>query len=503
MNDKKLTIIKKCAIGLLTAVITAVCLIPFFGSTGRSGKIQLVVDLHGYTPSVSRIPTAEDPEVFNSTYYIAEAFMEENPDVEIVWARTKPVGGMDSEVAQWFTTQIAGGTVPAVAFSWGTRYQDRDWYLPLDEFLDDKWEYGGGFETWKDVFRDYLWSSNSVVNARGEIVSIPVTVYPGASTGYFYNKTAFNKAGVKDVPVTWKQFIEATEKLEAAGYVGVAPWMYFDTTTNFDAWVFQSIISPSYAGALIDVIDYDGNGIMSSAEQARACLDGVFSTSHEYTKDMYSTLKYYYTNMLKKGWASIDYNAPWLNGDVGIREEGLWAIPSENSNVVRAFDYGVFVAPLVSTDSSHYVKEVKYSDGPYQPGPDLGLNIMKAAVENNPEILDAAVRFLKFLTKPENVSLICIENAGVLGAVKGTGHSNLIDEFISQKFPIKSDAAWPAGFTDEYGDRLNRTFERWVNGEVTDAQFYASVDEFQQKGAQAFVSNMGLDVSDWNIGGAK
>lgn len=481
----------------LVACVGGVCLIPFFGNDSSSGKVRLIVDLHGYTPSVSRTPTAEDPDVFNSTYYIAEAFMRENPDVEIVWARTKPVGGMDSEVAQWFTTQIAGGTVPAVAFSWGTRYQDRDWYLPLDEYLDDPWEYEGGYATWRDVFRDYLWSSNSLVNAREEIVAIPVTVYPGASTGYFYNKSAFAKAGVESVPTTWKQFIETTQKLEENGYVGVAPWLYFDTTTTFDAWVYQSVLSPSYAGALMDVIDYNQDGKMSTAEQVRACLDGVFSTSHEYTRDMYQTLKYYYTDMLKKGWASIDYSAQWLNGTVGIREEGLWAIPSENSNVVRSFDYGVFVAPLVSTDSSSFVNEVEYSDGPYQPAPDLSLNIMKAAVEGKPEVLDAAVRFLKYLTKPENVSLICIENAGVLGAVKNTGHSNLIDEFINEKFPIIPNASWPAGFTDEYGDRLNRKFEEWVNGTVTDDAFYAAVDEIQQKGALAFVENMGLDTSDW------
>ena len=436
MKEKTVRVLKKSAAAALVVAVGTMCVIPFFKGAASSDKIQLVVDLHGYMPSVSRIPTADDPEVFYSTHYIAEAFMKENPDVEIVWARTKPVGGMDSEVAQWFTTQIAGGTVPAVAFSWGTRYQDRDWYLPLDDYLDDPWEYEGDYETWRDVFRDYLWESNSIINARGETVAIPVTVYPGASTGYFYNKTAFQAAGVESVPATWKQFIDTTKKLESEGYVGVAPWLYFNTTTTFDAWVYQSVVSPSYAGALMDVIDYDGNGIMSTAEQARATLDGVFDTKHEYTKDMYATLKYYYTDMLKKGWASIDYNAQWINGEVGIREEGLWAIPSENSNVVRAFDYGVFVAPLVSTDSSPYVKEVEYSNGPYQPAPDLSLNIMKAAVEDDPEMLDAAIRFLKFLTKPENVSLICIENAGVLGAVKNTGHSNLIDEFITQNSPF-------------------------------------------------------------------
>ncbi len=495
MKFQALEKIKKwVAIGLVV-VICCVCSIPFLDNMKKSGKVQLIVDLHGYTPSTSRTPTADDPDVFNSTYYIAEAFMEENPDVEIIWARTKPVGGLDAEVAQWFTTQIAGGTVPAIAFSWGTRYQDRDWYLPLDEYLDDPWEYEGDYETWRDVFRDYLWTSNSVVNARGEVVSIPITVYPGASTGYFYNKSAFQSAGVESVPLTWGEFITASEKLEEKGYVGVAPWLYFNTTTTFDAWVFQSVMSPSYAAPLMDEMDTNGDGIMSVAEQVQACLDGLFSCEHDYAKDMYQNLKYYYTTMLKKGWASIDYNAQWLNGEVGIREEGLWAIPTENSNVVRNFDYGVFVAPQVSTDSSPYVQEIVYSNGPYQPAPDLGLNIMKAAVKGKPEVLDAAVRFLKYLSKPENVSLICIENGGVLGAVKNTGHSNLIDEFIRQKFPITSTAAWPAGFTDEYKDQLNRRFEEWVNGDISDATFYRSIDNIQKNGALAFANSMGLTVN--------
>ena len=56
MKEKTVRILKKCMIALAAVAITVVCLIPFFGSTGASGKIQLVVDLHGYTPSVSRIP---------------------------------------------------------------------------------------------------------------------------------------------------------------------------------------------------------------------------------------------------------------------------------------------------------------------------------------------------------------------------------------------------------------------------------------------------------------
>ncbi len=503
--ENKSRILKKIFIPVIVVVAVVIAAIPFFNQAKKSEKIQLVVDLHGYMPTTSRTPTADEPLVFNSTHYIAEAFMEENPDIEIIFARTKPVGGMDAEVSQWFTTQIAGGTVPAIAFSWGTRYQDRNWYLPLDEYLDEpnSWPYEGDYTSWRDVFRNYIWENGIVDNALGETVAIPVTLYPGASTGYFYNKQAFNKANVTEIPKTWQQFIATTEKLEDNGYIGVSPWLYFGTANIFDGWVFSQIMSPSYVSVIQDDLDYDHDGKVTTIEEAHGVFDGHFSPykhNANLARDMYSNLKYYYSVMLEKGWASIDYNAKWLNGEVGIREEGLWAIPVENSNVVREFDFGVFVAPLASSDTSPYLNDIKYSWGPYHPRSDLSLNIMKAAVDKNPEMLDAALRFLKFLTKPENVSLICVENGGVLGAVKETMHSQLIDEFIRNYFPVLPNASWPSGFTDEYSDQLNRNFENWVNGILTDEEFYTRVDSIQLAGAKAFLKNMGVDNSSWTEG---
>ena len=108
-----------------------------------------------------------------------------------------------------------------------------------------------------------------------------------------------------------------------------------------------------------------------------------------------------------------------MNGEVGIREEGLWALPIENSNVVRHLTLVSLLLRLCQMILAH-LDEIEYSMGPYQPAPDLSLNIMKEAVKDNPEMLDAVVRFLKFLSKPDNVSLICVENGGVLGAVKNS-----------------------------------------------------------------------------------
>ncbi len=181
-----------------------------------------------------------------------------------------------------------------------------------------------------------------------------------------------------------------------------------------------------------------------------------------------------------------------------MREEGIWALPVENSTP-KSFDFGVFVAPLVSTDTTQYATEIQFSDGPYEPEPDLVVNIMKQAVKGKPEVLDAAIRFLKFLTQPENVSMICIENAGVLGAVKDTGHSQLIDEFIRQKFPVTPKATWPTAFTDENKDVLNRTFEQWLENKVNDQNFFAKVDELNVKGAKDFIKKMGIETNGWKI----
>ena len=61
-------------------------------------------------------------------------------------------------------------------------------------------------------------------------------------------------------------------------------------------------------------LDYDGDG-MVNVETARGVLEGLFSPNGDnayLARDLYQNLKYYYAEMLDKGWASIDYNAQWL-----------------------------------------------------------------------------------------------------------------------------------------------------------------------------------------------
>lgn len=461
-------------------------------------EIELLVDLHGWMPTLNTEPTAENPTVFRSPQDIADKFHELYPNITIKWARNKPVGGLQAELAEWFTTQINAGTVPAIAFSWGTQYQDRDWYVPLDEYLDTPNEFVEGNTKWRDLFPEYLWSNKTIANAKKEVVAIPLALYPGPATGYFYNKTAFQAAGLSSTPTTWEELIQASVKMKEAGYIGVSPTSILPNI-QFGAWVQQFSIGPYMAAGIMAETDFDGNKTVDTNEQLRGVKAGIYNPVDKlYAQELFKQIKRYYTEVLELGWESTDYTTAWNEGKVGFREDGMWILQSENSNKSRSFDYGVFPAPPISTDTTEYAGKVEYTEkGPYQPDPDLQLNIMKNAVEGKPEVLDAAVKFLKFLTTPENNSAMILEQGADIGAVKGAEVPPILSEWLSQSFAIVPKAGWPNGFTEEQGIALDKNLELWVKGSMKDEEFFRKVNEIQQQGADDYIKSMNIDTSGW------
>lgn len=460
-------------------------------------QVELLVDMHGWMPTINTEATEENPNVFLSPQVIADAFQEMYPNITVKWARTKPVGALQAETAEWFTTQINAGNCPAIAFSWGTQYQDRDWYLPLDEYLDTPNEFVEGNEKWRDLFPEYLWTNSSVADANQKVVAIPIALYAGPATGYFYNQDAFDELGLQ-VPKTWEELIAAAGKLKEAGYTGVSPTNILPNIT-FGSWVEQFSVGPYIAAGIMDETDYDKDGKVSTAEQLRAVKAGLYNpVDKEYAKEFFRQLKRYYTEVLETGWESTDYVSLWNEGKVGMREDGTWILQSENSNKERKCEYGVFAVPPIQKDTTEYAADAAYTEaGPYQPDPDLQLNIMKPAVEGKPEVLDAAVKFLKFLTTPENISALVLEQGSDIGAVKGADVPPILTDWISQPFAVTPKTNWPGAFTDEQGLALDSNFELWVKDSMEDDEFFEKVNEIQQKGADDYIKSMNVDTTGW------
>ena len=467
------------------------------GKDDNGGKLELLVDMHGYMPTLNTEPTPESPTVILSTRLIEEAFEEANSDIDIVWARSKPVGGLEAEVSQWFVTQFAGSNCPAIAFSWGTQYQDRDYYVDLTEYYNEPNEYVEGNEHWKDLFEDYLFDTSTIKDIKGQIVGVPISLYAGPSTGWYYNTDLVSE---DEIPNNWEEFVSLAKKLnEDPDITAVAPWSFFKSI-SLDNWIMQFTIGPSIAAYIMDQTDYDKDGTTSTLEQLRATKAGLYNpVEHEYAREVYKQAKRYFTELLREGWMSTDYTPMWNDGKVALYEEGLWALSAQYNNTARDFEFGVFPAPLVDKNTTPYSVDIEYTEnGPYQPEGDLILNIMKPAVEGKPELEAAAVKFLKFLTTPENISMIAEEMGSVLGSVKGSTYNSILDDWLNQSFPIVPDTNWPLAFNSDQNDRLNRLFGEWVLGSHSDSEFYEQVNSIQQAGADAYIKALNIDTSGWN-----
>lgn len=497
---------KKILLKIISLIIASVLLVAVCGCGSESGtgeEITLLVDFHGWGPTLNTTPTLENPNVVNSPRLIAEEFMKLYPNIKIKWVRNKNVSALEEEMSQWFTTQIETGSCPTIAYSWGTKFQYNDWYVDLTEYLNQPNPFVEGNEKWSDLYEDYLFEQSNIRGVDGSIYAIPVFLFAGPSTGYYYNKEVFETANITEVPKTWKEFqtvIKTLEESESFKGTSVAPWSYFKTV-QIDQWVMLASLGPAFANYVFEQTDYDKDGIVQEAEQVRAVLEGVYNpVEHDYAKDLYKELRKYYNEYLEKGWLTSDYITSWEKGGVAMIEDGTWRMLDELNAKGRSFTTGLFPSPVISNDSYDYLPEIEYTEsGPYQPGVDFSLNIMKPAVEGKPEVLDAAVKFLQFLSQPEYMSLYAEEWGASLPATKGSSYSVLLNEWMENSFPKIPNTSWPQAFVTEQNAKLNRLFAEWLNGRKTNAQFYQGVNEIQVAGARSVVETLGLNTDGWNI----
>ena len=199
----------------------------------------------------------------------------------------------------------------------------------------------------------------------------------------------------------------------------------------------------------------------------------------------------------------------WDVGSLGMKEDGIWHLYDEYNYPARTYDFGVFPVPILQADTKSLVPgneanpvqvaPVEYSDGPFEPGMDLSLNIMKPAVQNNPEMLDAAVKFLQFITQPDYITMLCEEQGSALGAVKGSGYNSILEDYMDQQFAKGFKISWPNGYTSSYKDKMDRSFGLWVLGQKSDADFFKDVNDFIRAGAKAQAEAMGIDLKAWGI----
>lgn len=470
-------------------------------SGSKDEQVTLYVDLHSLRPSLSSTPTAENPDVVLATKYIIKAFEEENPNIKIKVDRTKDVTGDSESASQWLINKINNNDCPAIVFTWGTKFQDRNYYVDLTPYLEQPNEYVEGNTKWKDIFHNYVWVDPNVIDANDNIVAVPVLLSPGTQVAYYYNKNLFQG---KTLPNNWETLISTAQEFNAMGKVGFAPWDNL-TKVTLDCWQFKFSVGPSFVGGQMDVLDYNGDNAVTMYESIRGVKEGKYNpVTNAYARDVFLQMKRFFTTGgANKGPLTNNWTNPMSTeftlGKVAMLEDGTWSIQKMDSNVDMEFEYGMMAPVLIDNATSQYaLNSISYKKGTeVKHEVNTCFNIMKAAVKDKPEVLDAAIKFLKFLSSPDSIEAIVSENASYVPATVGSESNSLLDGWLSQDFPEIPQGKWPLGFIAEYDDKIDRLFQQWFQNKIEDEEFYEGLNEYQQKGADSIISSMNINTAGW------
>ncbi|HBI36888.1 MAG: hypothetical protein A2015_03905 [Spirochaetes bacterium GWF1_31_7] len=233
--------------------------------------------------------------------------------------------------------------------------------------------------------------AKTAVNYEGKLYAMPLDM---AAIGVVYNKDIFTKYGI-EVPRTYSDLKKATQILQSNG---VTPF----AVSIKDNWPLGHLFSMAHTASI-------GDGLIP---WIKSMNDGTGSFASADMNMIFDVFDFYKANGGDKA-MELDYNAQTSNfasGNYAMMVQGLWAYGSSKS-LNPALNAGFFPFPFFDDAS----KNKLYADT------DSTLAVSANAPKAN---IDAAKKFLEFLTSPEGAAMI-VSKARLLPTVKGADVSSM------------------------------------------------------------------------------
>lgn len=256
---------------------------------------------------------------------------------------------------------LSNGSAPEILYYLGTTIaedQSKGWFYDISSDMEKSNKYSkageAGSVKWKDIYDSTCYASTFAPN--GEKYTVELEQNP---IGIIYNKTLFEAAGITEIPVTYKEFMEAQDKLNAyAQKVGRGDpsqdATYICPYYHMYPWYDSYLESTLWASELefMDVITVDG--IVDAEEYARAYMqkdpetgERRYSPEDERYVELFRLIKqmakYYPTN-----YNSYYAEQQFLVGNLAMLEVTGGSIRELVDSVDGAFEVGVMPYPVLT-----------------------------------------------------------------------------------------------------------------------------------------------------------
>jgi len=328
---------------------------------------------------------------------------------------------------EWLTTQMTAGTAPEIIWyqrGYIARDVSKGWWVNLDPYLAQPNPYHDGNKVWKEAFQGPVIESGKAPDGHIYLITGDLV-----GTGFFYNKTLFDKLGLK-IPETWKEF-EAVEK--AIKDAKVAPIsISMDLAGGVQLWgswstrIIQDVLYDKKMGQIkgdnkpVSRTWKPGENLQPPT-MVKAILDKRYGATDPEWKEMLKILKDWSKWWNDGFWATptSDVKKLWINGDAAMVWLGSWENkPTRNDPLIK-FEWGILPKiPKITQESSPFGG----IDFPAMAGVGGVFQYAINAAAEKRGVLNEAVDWMRFITAPKQLIPLLNDHGGFApGIVDTTG----------------------------------------------------------------------------------
>lgn len=288
---------------------------------------------------------------------VADAYTAKNPGVNVV-VDLKPVDGYDEWVKNAFQTDGSSADIVNINLAGDTKVGKS---INFNEYIENDSPYSDGI--WKDQFE---YSAQRINMSTGEFDALSLE---SVQVLWLYNMDIFNEVGV-DVPTTWDELIEVSEKILAAGYqplaipgdyesfyAGKIGWLaqiYADQTTRSMVEIVKAqpgdfCYDPDIDGLFkydpSDPFNDDANKVTQNAVRAMAAVrDGKYTADTAGMRTVWNNFAEAFPKYAggEAFWGTDDNGAKSLfyQGKAAMRVDGGWGIVNFMSDMKALAESG-------------------------------------------------------------------------------------------------------------------------------------------------------------------
>jgi len=427
---------------------------------------------------------------------VEKEYEEAHPNVDIEFVPNIPTG-----YEEWLVTQMSGGTSPEIVWyqrGYIARDYQKGWFVNLDPYLAEPNPYAPEYKTWKDLFQPPVIASGTAPD--GHIYMITGDI---VGTGFFYNKTLFDKLGLKE-PDTWAEFEKAQQAIKDEGVIPMSISMDLAGGVQlYGSWSTREVQDVvydkkmSYIKCTTEPVAHTwkpGENLPPPV-MVNAIKDGRYGAKDPEWGEMLRILKDWSRFWPDGFWAlpPDDVYRLWAEGKAAIAWQGSWMNKPIRNDPLIQFEWGIFPKiPTITTETSPYGG----SEFPAMAGVGGVFQYAIAAEAEKRGVLAETIDWMRYITAPKQLIRILNDHGGFApGTVDTTGADPTLSVYTDMmvKYGTERIEPFDSMLTREFVDSLWNKLQQFLAGQLA----AEAMQEQVQKEMEAAAEQLLAEHPDW------